>query len=257
MNDLTGQHVVITGGSRGIGAAMGHAFVRQQATVTIVARDRQRLERTAAEIGASFVQADLGDADGLRDLPAELERSGPIDILIHNAGLAETGAFTDLSAARLHELYAVNAVAPAELSRMILPAMLERGTGRIVFVSSLSANVSTPGLAAYAATKAALSRLAEGLRNELRGTGVTVTLVEIGTVRTDMYDAIRENPPAARALDRTLASHTVRLLDADEVANAIVTACRRDRGHVVLPRRARTQTTLAHLPQRIANLVTR
>jgi short-subunit dehydrogenase len=257
MSDLTGQHVVITGGSRGIGAALGRAFVRQQAKVTLVARDPHRLERVAAEIGASFVAADLSGFDSLGDLAGGLERSGPIDILIHNAGLDATGAFAGLRAARLHALWMVNAVAPAELSRMILPAMLARGTGRIVFVSSLSANVSTPGLVAYSATKAALPRLAEGLRNELGGTGVAVTLAEIGTVRTDMYDAIREYPPAARALDRTLASHTVRLLTKDEVANAIVTACRRDRGHVVLPRRARAQTTLVRLPQRIANLLTR
>jgi len=251
--DLAGKHVVITGGSRGIGAAMASAFAAADTRVSLVARDEQRLRQVAEPIGAAWLVADLADPGGLID---RAQRLAPIDILINNAGLDHTGAFTELSAPRLGELYAVNALAPAELARQALPAMLARGAGQIVFISSLSATVSLPGLTAYSASKAAVSQLVPGLRAELRGSGVELILVELGPVATAMYDAVRSHPPAARAFDRLLTTRTLRLLDESEIAAAIVEACRHQRRNVVLPRRARPQTGLARLPQRLADLLT-
>jgi short-subunit dehydrogenase len=251
--DLAGKHVVITGGSRGIGAAMAGAFAAADARVSLVARDERLLRQVAERVGAAWLVADVTDPGGLIE---RAQRTAPIDILINNAGLDHTGAFTELSAQRLGELYAVNALAPAELSRQVLPTMLSRGSGQIVFISSLSATVSLPGLTAYSASKAAVSQLVPGLRAELRGSGVQIILAEIGPVVTGMYDAVRSHPTAARALDRLLATRTLRLLNESEVAAAIVDACRRQRRNIVLPRRARPQTGLTRLPQRVANLLT-
>jgi short-subunit dehydrogenase len=252
--DLRDKHVVITGGSRGIGAALGREFVEARARVTLVARNDKPLKQAADKIGASAVSADVRDAP---ELLRRVEQIAPIDVLVNNAGIAPCGPFRDLTAAELHDVYTVNAIAPTELARQVLPGMLVRRSGRIVFVSSLSALITMPGLTAYSASKAAVSQLAEGLRQELRGTGVGITLVEIGTVDSDTYRKGREYPPTARAADRLLATRAVRLITEDEVATAVVKACRKDRYLVVLPRRLRGQATLSHVPQRIVNLLLR
>lgn len=250
--NLTDRHVVVIGGSRGIGAALGRAFTSAGSRVTLVARGAEQLRSTAETIGASHVVADVGAPADLIDRVA---RIAPVDVLVNNAGVDRTGAFGDLSAQELNDIYAVNAIAPAELSRQVLPSMVSRRTGRIVFVSSLSAQVSLPGLTAYSAAKAAVSQLAEGLRREVRGSGVRVTLAEFGAVDTGMYQAVQAYPPAAAAFRRLLSTRTLRLLTADEVAGAVVTACRADHDSVVLPRRARAQVALARMPQRIGNLL--
>jgi short-subunit dehydrogenase len=251
---LKDSHVVVTGGSRGIGVALGQAFTGAGARVTLVARESAALQAAADGIGATALAADLRDCDGVA---ARAEAIAPVDVLVHNAGLDAVGAFADLPPAALRDLISVNVLAPAELTRQALPAMLARGRGRIVFVSSLSAHITLPGLAAYSATKAAVSQLADGLRTELRGTGVGITLVELGAVRTDMYASIRGYPATDRAVGRTLALRVQRLLDVDEVASAVVRACRKDRYSVVRPRRMLPTALLARSPQRLGELVTR
>jgi uncharacterized protein len=252
--DLRDKHVVITGGSRGIGAALGREFVEAGARVTLVARDDVPLKQAAGKIGASAVSADVRDAS---ELLRRVEEIAPVDVLINNAGIAPCGSFGELTADDLRDVYTVNAIAPAELARQVLPGMLARRCGRIVFVSSLSALITLPGLTAYSATKAAVSQLAEGLRQELRETAIGVTLVEIGTVDSDTYRKGREYPPTARAWDRLLATRGLRLITEDQVASTVVRACRKDRYLVVLPRRLRGQATLSHAPQRMTNLLLR
>jgi short-subunit dehydrogenase len=250
---LEGAHIAITGGSRGIGAALASAFAKRGARLSLVARDESRLRRTADVLGARAIVADLRDPE---DVIARLEDIAPVDILVNNAGIDATGALTDLSAAALRDLIAVNVTAPVELARQQIPAMAARGSGRIVFVSSLSGQIALPGMTAYSATKAAITRLAAGLRTELSGSGVAITLVEIGTVDTEMYSAIRGNPAAQAALRRLFASRGLRLLRVEEVAAAVVRACEKDRGHVVLPRRAWAQSAMLQLPQRVVDAVT-
>jgi short-subunit dehydrogenase len=247
---LRGRHVVITGGSRGLGAELGRAFTSAGAAVTLVARSEGELKQRATEMGADYLVADLREPAGVVD---RIERSMPIDVLVNNAGIDAVGPFTGLTPEALRELYSVNAVAPAELTRQVLPGMLERGHGRVVFISSLSAQVALPGLTAYSATKAAVSQFAEGLRSELRGRPVGITTVEVGPIATEMYDAIAGYQPASKAFTRMIGLGFLRLLPPDRLAAAIVTACRRDRASVVLPRRARSQVLAARLPQRIAD----
>jgi short-subunit dehydrogenase len=251
--DLAGRHVVITGGSRGLGAAMAREFASADARVTLVARTERALAEVAVETGAAYVVADLRSPD---DLIARLEQDTPIDVLVNNAGIDEIGSFVDIDAATIRDVFTINAIAPAELARQAVPGMVARGGGRLVFISSLSAQVAMPGLAVYSATKAALSQLAEGLRVDLAGTGVGVTSVEIGTIATDMYESIKAYPAGGAAFARMIRLGFLRLLRADEVARAVVTACQKDKGSVVLPRRARTQVALGHLPQRVTNRLT-
>jgi short-subunit dehydrogenase len=208
------------------------------------------LSKVAADLGVGYLVADVTEADGLAE---RLAAVAPVDILVNNAGLGTSAELADFSPADLRRLYDVNALAPAELARQLLPGMLERGSGRIVFVSSLSAQVALPGLTAYSATKAAMSQLAEGLRRDLRGSGVGITNVELGPVDTGLYDEATGYRPTRDAFNRLLRMQMLRKLTPDEVADAVVRACRKDRDRVVLPRRGRLQVTVAHLPQELAN----
>jgi short-subunit dehydrogenase len=248
--DLTGRHVVVTGGSRGMGAAFGREFATAGARVTLLARGSADLERVAAQLRVGHLAADVANADGVAE---RLEAIAPVDVLINNAGLGTSGDLTDFSAPQLRQLYEVNALAPAELARQLLPGMRARARGRLVFVSSLSAQVALPGLTAYSATKAAVSQLAEGLRRDLRGTGVGVTNVELGPVDTGLYDEATSYEPCRDAFDRMLRIRMLRKLTVDEVADAVVRACGNDRDRVVLPRRAAAQVMASHMPQWIAN----
>lgn len=252
---LAGSHVLVTGGSRGIGRALASALAARGAQVTIVARKRAQLEAAAAEIGADWIEADLAAEDGLAGLVARAEERGPVDVLVNNAGLDAVGTLADADADGLRQLWNLNVIAPAELSRQALPGMIERGRGRLVFISSLSAEVALPGLTSYSATKAAVSQFADGLRTELAPTGVGVTLVELGAVGTELYETVRVNQDTARAFDRVHKLRMLRELTVDEVVTGVVKALEKDRGAVVLPRRGRTQYLMARAPQRISRLM--
>ena len=252
--DLNGRHVLLTGGSRGLGLAMAQEFARAGASLTLVARGREALEKTAADVGGRALVANLAeqaDVDGLVQRAEDLANA-PVDVLVLNAAIDSSGAFADLSAAELRELWLVNVVATSELLRQARPLMAARGGGHIVAISSLSAQVAMPGLGAYAATKAAVSQLVLGLRPELKRDGISTTLVEIGQATTELYAAARMNEPTAKAFDRANRLGLLRDLSPDEIARAVVSAVRRGKQMVVLPRRAALQSVLSHAPQRIA-----
>lgn len=252
--DLSGRHVLVTGGSRGLGLAMAHEFAGAGASITLVARGRETLEKAAADLGGRAMVADLAnpaDVDGLVSRAGD--RAGaPVEILVLNAALDHSGPFAALTAAGLRQLWDVNVVATAELIRQARPLMAEHGGGHIVAISSLSAQVAMPGLGAYAATKAAVSQLVVGIRPELKRYGIATTLVEIGQATTDLYAAARQHEPTAKAFDRANRLKLLRDLAPDEVARAVVDGVRRGKQLVVLPRRAMLQSLMSHTPQLIA-----
>jgi short-subunit dehydrogenase len=249
--ELSGARVLITGASRGLGAAVAARVAQRGARVALVARSRDAIEKTAADLGGDAYPADLADADAIEPLVARIAADGPIDVLVNNAGVDLTGALTELPADRIRELILVNLLAPMLLSRAVLPGMLERRRGHIVNVSSLAGTNALPGVAPYSTSKAGLSHFTASLRAELKGTSVTTTLVEIGPVESSMMDSLRGHEPTRRALERLAKLQLVADLDMDRVADALVQAIERDRRHLRLPHRDALFPLLTEAPRRM------
>lgn len=186
---LSGRRAVVTGASRGLGAAIAWALAAKGADLVITARTTDRLESLAKAIRKTFAvavdvrPADLSSAKELEDLALSLEERG-IDILVNNAGVAQAGYFDAISPDSIRSMLHVNLVAPLFLSQAVLPKMLRSGWGRLVFVGSAGGGIALPTLTAYGATKAGIKPLAEGLRRELlTNANVRVTVAVPGVVR--------------------------------------------------------------------------
>jgi short-subunit dehydrogenase len=257
--ELTRAHVLLTGGSRGIGLAMARKFAQAGASLTLVARGRDELEKAAADVGGRALACDLADPSQVDGLVARAEQlaGAPVDVLVLNAGVDVSGPFAALSAEDLQRLWQLNVASVAELIRQARPSMAARGAGRIVVISSLSAQVAMPGLASYAASKAAVSQLVMGLRAELRRDGIEMTVVEPNQVRTGLYEQLREYAPAAQAFDRATRLGLLRDLTPEQVAKAVVRGVQKDKKLVVVPARARLQSVLSKTPQLVADRLLR
>lgn len=187
----TGKTVWITGASSGIGEALARAFVQAGANVILSARRVDELERVKRSCNAndriSILPFDLADADSL---PAVAERAlalrGGIDLLVNNGGISQRALAKDTKLDVDRRIMEVNYFSAVALTKAVLPNMLLRGRGRIVAVSSVVGYVGTPMRSAYSASKHALHGFFESLRAELNGTGVSVTLVCPGFIRTNV-----------------------------------------------------------------------
>ncbi|HWE39827.1 MAG TPA: SDR family NAD(P)-dependent oxidoreductase [Isosphaeraceae bacterium] len=210
---LTGRVAVITGASSGIGAELARQVAAQGLSVGLTARRVDRLEALAEEIRskggtAAVAAADAGDIDATRGAIRSLaEALGPVDLLIANAGWGRSLTAHEFSAATIENMMRVNLVGAAAAIEAALPAMLERRSGQIVGISSLAAFRGLPGGVGYCSSKAGLSALLESLRHDLRGSGVAVTIVHPGYVRTPMTEGagrplpfLMEVGPAARRI---------------------------------------------------------
>ena len=190
---LRGKRVLVTGASRGIGAATAQRCAAEGADVAIVARTVARhdhlagsLDETADRLRAyggkvAVVVADLTDGDDrARIVPEAVDAlGGPIDVLVNNAAAAMYGPLADFPLKRRRIMFEVNVHAPLDLAQAVLPSMLERGEGWIVNVSSATARpVGSSILTVYGSSKAALNRTTLGLATEVAGTGVRVNTVE-------------------------------------------------------------------------------
>jgi short-subunit dehydrogenase len=198
-------------------------FARRGALVKATGRDEAALEALAASApGLTFLTADLTGAGEAERVAAW---AGDVQVLVNNAGLGFEGSFAAMAAERIDELVALNLVAPMRLTRAVLPSMVEGGRGRVVNVGSIASHVPVRGEAAYAATKSGLAAFGESLRSELAGTGVGVTLVAPGVVRTAFFD--RRGAPYRRSSPRPIPP--------GRVASAIVKAVERDQDDVFVP----------------------
>jgi short-subunit dehydrogenase len=242
---------VVTGASRGLGATLAAKLAARGAQLALVARSADSLAKLAADVGGGAYPADLEDLDHLDELVGRIAGDGPIDVLVNNAGLDLTGCLAELPADRIRALFAVNLVAPVLLCRAVIPRMQAQGHGHLVNVSSLAGTNALPGTAPYAASKAGLSHFTAGLRAELKGTGVTTTLAEIGTIESTMMDSLRAHEPTRRALARLESLHLVHDLKMDDVADALVRAIDERRRHIRLPRRDVAFPMIAEAPRRI------
>lgn len=187
---------MVTGASSGIGEAIARELAAHGvAQLVLVARRADRLEELAIELkrahgtGVEVLSADLADSEGLARVEARVaDRTKPLDLVVNNAGFGVPGRFADQSADDLERLLDVNLVAVMRVMHASLGPMIERRKGSIMNIASLAAYQPTPGSATYAAGKAAVLYLGEAVYEELRGTGVTVTSVCPGYVRTEFQE---------------------------------------------------------------------
>jgi len=181
--DLSGRTTLLTGATGGLGRAMAAALAGRGATLILSGRNDEALKALAVELpgdGHRTVPSDLSAPGAAEQLAAQ---AGDAEILIANAGLPGTGRLADFAPDELTGTLRVNLEAPILLARALEPAMLERGSGHMVFVSSLSGKSATPLSSIYNATKFGLRGFALGLRADLDPRGIGVSLVSPGTIR--------------------------------------------------------------------------
>jgi len=217
--DLAGKRVLLTGATGGIGGAAARALAARGASVVVTGRRAEPLEALAAELGGRAVVVDLADPDA----PARLvEEAGEVDALVANAGLPASGELDSFSVAEIDRALTVNLRAPVLLARLLSPAMVARGAGHLVFVSSLSGRTAAPHSSLYSATKFGLRGFALSLRQDLAQHGVGVSCVLPGFVRDAGMFA-----DSGASLPRGVGTTTP-----DAVAAGIVRAIEQDRGEV-------------------------
>lgn len=180
-----GPWALVAGASEGIGAAFARALAVRGLDLVLVARRAEPLAALAADLPtrAVTVAADLATPDGLDTVCAATD-GREVGLVVANAAYVPTGPFVDTPATDLDRALAVNCAAPLRLARHHLPAMVARGRGGVIVMSSLTGLQGSPGLATYAATKAFGAVLAEGLWAEVRGSGVDVIACVAGAVAT-------------------------------------------------------------------------
>lgn len=239
--DLAGKRVLITGASSGIGRAAAKAFADAGARVLAVARDRARLDALVASLGPERViayTADVADGPGMETLArAVLAAGGPPDVIVANAGIGLDARFVATTDEALRRVFEVNVFGVVRTIRPFLPEMIARGSGRVLIVSSAVGKRGVPNYAAYSASKFALHGMADALRPELWGTGVTVGVICPSSTTTEFSDRkLQAGPPQVNV--------RVQKHSAESVAKALVRMARSNRREVVLSPEAKLMTVI-------------
>jgi short-subunit dehydrogenase len=182
---------LITGASSGFGVEFAKLFARDGFDLVLVARSEPPMRELAEQlqathpVTATVIAKDLATEHAIHELVADLDARGvQVDALVNNAGFAQYGPFVDADPDVLHKMLSVNVFALTELTRALLPGMVERRRGRIVNLGSVGSFAPAPMTGAYAATKAYVLSLSLALSEELKGTGVTVTALCPGPTET-------------------------------------------------------------------------
>jgi short-subunit dehydrogenase len=232
-----GGAALITGASSGIGAELARQLCARGHDAILVARRRDRLDALAEELRSScgrrveVIACDLANPGARAGLPAEVTRMGlDVDVLVLCAGFGMTGPFLSQPAERITSMIRTNIEAVMALSRALIPSMASRRTGAVLIVSSMAGNQPMPNFGAYAATKAAMTSFAQSLHCELKSTGVTVTALCPGGVRTEFAQVAG----ATRAERRT---PSALMIGPEECARAGLDGLDRGR-RIVMPRLA-------------------
>ena len=189
---VDGQVALITGGSRGIGEAVARRLAAEGASVWLLARSEGRLEGLAEELDAHALPADVTDEAAVQEAVERLvsEAGRPPDLVVNAAGTFDLALLPETPVETLDRNLAVNLRGAFLVVRAVLPGMLERGRGRLVNVGSVAGRRGFPENSAYSASKFGLRGLHEVLLAEIRGTGVTATLLEPAAVDTPLWDPL-------------------------------------------------------------------
>lgn len=229
---LEGRHAVVTGGSRGIGAAIAEKLAAAGARLTLVGRDVSRLEHAAEKLSARAIAFDVTSEAQVEKHLSTLES---VDILVNSAGAAKSAPFGKTDLGLWNGMLAVNLTAIFLCSRAVLPGMRKRGFGRIVNVASMAGLEPYRYVAAYVAAKHGAIGLTRALALELADTGITVNAVCPGYTDTDMFRDSIANLVATTGRTESEAMTTLlrsnrqaRLISPDEVADAVLWLCRNE-----------------------------
>ena len=176
---LQGARVLLTGATGGLGQAIARDFATRGAQLTLTGRRADVLEPLAAELGARAIVSDLAQPDAPARLIAE---AGEVDVLVANAGLPGSGRLNSFSPEQIDRALAVNLRAPMLLARGLTEAMVARGSGHLLFMSSLGGRAAAPGTSVYSATKFGLRGFAQSLREDLAPKGVGVSVILPGFI---------------------------------------------------------------------------
>lgn len=239
MKFFEGCTALITGASSGLGAEFARQLAPVAQSLVLVARRNDRLEALRAEFAASHPElavfiyaADLADEGARATFAGWLrEQDIRVDFLVNNAGLGDHGAFESSEWTRVRAMLDVNVSALTHLTHLLLPTLRGSGRAAILNVSSVASFFPLPNMAVYAATKAYVTSFSEALRMELRDTGVSVTALCPGPVKTEFFDI------ATRAGDEENAAHFESMpafvVTPEEAVRTGLTAVMRDRARVI------------------------
>ncbi len=227
MTNIARAHVIVTGGSSGIGLETARQAVGRGARVSLIARDAARLATAATAVGAAATaSADVADAEGLREaIDTLVDQEGPCDVLVTAAGSSHPGYFEQLDDSVFRDQMEVDYFGTLHAVRAVVPSMIERGRGHLVTISSTAGLIGVFGYTAYAPAKYAVRGLTETLRSELAPHGVVVACAYPPDTRTPGFDA--ENllkPPETERI-----SAAIKPREAADVARAIVRGIEKDR----------------------------
>lgn len=235
---LEGRAAVVTGGGRGIGASVAELLAREGAKVVVSARSTDEIESVAENLGGAenrvwAIPCDVTDPEQVAALyRAALERLGQVDILVNNAGIADSAPLKSITLESWNRIMAVNATGTFLCTQTFLPAMVERGWGRVVNIASIAGKIGGRYMAAYVASKHAALGFTRAVAAEVATTGVTVNAVCPGFVDTPMTDQ-----SVARIVEKTGAeaanvkeglermSPQNRLMEPEEVAFQVLNLC--------------------------------
>jgi NAD(P)-dependent dehydrogenase (short-subunit alcohol dehydrogenase family) len=245
---LAGKVVAITGGARGIGRATAAALIAQGARVAIGDIDAPLAEQTASALGSGTVglPLDVTNRESFDGFLTEVEnRLGPLDVVINNAGIMPIGPFVDETDATAQRMVDINLHGVIHGSKLAMERFMPRGRGHLVNIASVAGKGGFPGGATYCATKHAVVGLSEAIRAEMRKTDIDVSIVMPVVVNTELGAGLQK-------------SRGIKVVEPEDVANAIVEALQTGRVDVYVPRQVGVLMKLAQvLPRSVADFVTK
>ncbi|MDG1944444.1 MAG: SDR family NAD(P)-dependent oxidoreductase [Halioglobus sp.] len=237
MIDMSSKVAIVTGGASGMGQITARRLAKQGAKVAIFDVNEQALQDTAAE--SDNITAYRCDISDLRDVETRVatvaSELGPIELLVHAAALMPGHQLIDHTHEDMERLFRINYFGTTYMVRSVLPAMIERGEGRIIVFGSIAGIALVPKMGAYCATKAAVNAYIEVLQNEIRNTGVRVHLVCPPAVNTPLVDQTISTDTPGSIIE---AKKSGRLGDPEKMIDAIEKGVRKDKD-IIYPKEAK------------------